>query len=285
MRAEQLTPPLCAHGEGPATSERWSGVRWVDMLAGDVLELQPDGSVLRRTVGGVAALLRPRVGAGWVVALENSIALSDGDDLDADLTKGPRLWDARGVRSNEGACSPDGRLHLGTMHVDAEPGAGFLLEIDADGRARRELHGVTISNGLGFLADGATACYVDTATGRIDRLTWNPVWGLHDRRPWVVLDGSRAGGGYDGLAVDSEDGVWVALFGGGAVHRYDRAGKLDAVVELPVRQPTAMAFDGRDLVITTSRHGLGHDAEPSAGALFRVTDVGVTGGAVHAYAG
>ena len=44
MRAEQVTGPVTYHGEGPVWSERWGGLRWVDMLAGDVLSLAADGT-------------------------------------------------------------------------------------------------------------------------------------------------------------------------------------------------------------------------------------------------
>jgi sugar lactone lactonase YvrE len=64
MKAEQLTDPVCYHAEGPVWSERWGGLRWVDMLAGDILALRADGSIDRRNVGTVAAVVRPRRGGG-----------------------------------------------------------------------------------------------------------------------------------------------------------------------------------------------------------------------------
>ena len=60
MQAEQLTGPVAYHGEGPVWSERWGGLRWVDMLAGDVLALAADGAIDRRHVGSIAAAIRPR---------------------------------------------------------------------------------------------------------------------------------------------------------------------------------------------------------------------------------
>src|ERR1700710_2796753 len=64
VRAEQLTDAVAFHAEGPVWSVQWGGLRWVDMLAGDVLSLGDDGTVTRRHVGTVAAALRPRVGGG-----------------------------------------------------------------------------------------------------------------------------------------------------------------------------------------------------------------------------
>ncbi len=92
MRAEQLTDAVAVHGEGPVYSPRWRGVRWVDMLAGDVLELDASGRVRRAHVGEVAAALRPRAGSGTVVAIERGLALSDSDELDAPVRPLERLW-------------------------------------------------------------------------------------------------------------------------------------------------------------------------------------------------
>jgi sugar lactone lactonase YvrE len=89
------------------------------------------------------------------------------------------------------------------------------------------------------------------------------------------------------LAIDADDGLWVALWGGSAVHRYDSQGRLDLVVELPVSNVTACAFGGPDLTtlfITTSRQGLAAEEQPDAGAVFRY-EAGVRGALQHAFAG
>ena len=79
MRAEQITESVAYHGEGPVWSQRWGGLRWVDMLAGDVLSLEDGGAVARRHVGTIAAALRPRSGGGAVIAVERGFALEDPD--------------------------------------------------------------------------------------------------------------------------------------------------------------------------------------------------------------
>ncbi|MFE4949582.1 SMP-30/gluconolactonase/LRE family protein [Leifsonia sp. NPDC056665] len=284
MRAEQLTGPLCEHGEGPAWSERWAGLRWVDMLAGDVLELQPDGSVRRRHTGSVAAFSRPRSGGGWMVAGRSRLSATSGDDLDANLDVGPELWSDADVRSNDGACAPDGSLLLGTMADDATEDRGFLAAVER-GDTRR-VCAATISNGLGFTSDGG-ALYIDSTLRRIDRFDWDPINGLTGRRPWV--DVSHAPGIPDGLSVAADGGVWVAFFGGASVRRYGPDGREEVVVSIPVAQPTAVAFVGAGelaggLVITTSRHALGAAAERSAGALFAIPDAG-EGARVHEWSG
>jgi sugar lactone lactonase YvrE len=120
---------------------------------------------------------------------------------------------------------------------------------------------------------------------RVDAFDHDPDRGLSGRRPLVRFD--EADGVPDGLAVDADGHLWVAMHRGGAIHRYRPDGRLDGVVEVPVRNVTACTFGGprRDqLYITTSRHGMGDAAEPAAGALFRA-DVAVTGQPAAAFAG
>lgn len=143
---------------------------------------------------------------------------------------------------------------------------------------------MTISNGLEWSPDGTLAYYNDTETLRVDVFDDDGT-GLVERRPFVVVEDGT--GHPDGLTVDAEGRVWVALNHGGVVHRYRPDGTLDEVVELPVRQVTACTFGGEGLdrlYITTSRENLAPDDEPQAGSLFRA-DVGVVGRPVREFAG
>jgi sugar lactone lactonase YvrE len=252
------------------------------MLAGDVLTLEPTGDVTRQHVGAVAAAFRPRSGGGLVVAVERGFVL-----VDRDGSVGPvqEAFTDPGVRMNDGGCDPAGRFFCGSMAYDESPGRGALYRFDPDGTVTPVLAGLTISNGIAWTPDGSTCVYVDTGTGRVDAFDYDVRSAtLSGRRPLVEVDPDH--GMPDGLALDAEGGIWVALWQGGAVHRYTPEGRLDAVVELPARQVTACAFGGPDrdrLFVTTSRLGLA-DAEPSAGAVF-VADVGVRGAPVAAFAG
>jgi sugar lactone lactonase YvrE len=119
----------------------------------------------------------------------------------------------------------------------------------------------------------------------VDSFDFNPASAAFtDRRTFTEISG---GGHPDGMAIDEEDGIWVALWGGSAVHRYDSAGHLDLVVDLPVSNVTACAFGGpelRTLFITTSRQGLDPADQPDAGAVFWY-EAGVRGARQHAFAG
>jgi sugar lactone lactonase YvrE len=281
MRAEQVTGSVAYHGEGPVWSQRWGGLRWVDMLAGDILSLDGDGTVRRRHVGDVAAAVRPRRGGGAVIAVERGFTLEDADGT---LTPLAPAWSDDGVRMNEGGCDPDGRFWCGSMAYDRRPGGAAVYRLDPDRSVRRVLDGVTISNGLEWSPDGSRAYYDDTATHRVDVFDYDTDDGLTARRPFVVLtDAERP----DGLTVDTEGGVWVALNGSGVVHRYTPAGVLDEVVHLPTPKVTACTFGGPgldQLFITTSREGMAPDDDPVAGSLFRA-DVGVSGLPVREFAG
>jgi len=283
MRADQLTDPVVDHGEGPVYSARWRGPRWVDMLAGDILELGPDGAVARQHVGTVAAVIRPRRGGGHVIAGERGLLLADDDALDAPLRALPEVWTGSDVRLNEGGCDPAGNLYLGSMAYDGRPGGGTLYRFGPDLAAEVALPEVTVSNGLEWSPDDSLAYYVDTRTDRIDVFDWDPEGGLRNRRPFVEVEGD---GGPDGLTVDADGGVWVALYGGWAVRRYTAQGRLDQVIEVPARQVTAVTFAGPELdqlIITTSRHGLDDDVGP-AGALFGARP-GIRGRPVREFAG
>ena len=281
MRAERVTGSVAYHGEGPVWSQRWGGLRWVDMLAGDILSLDGDGTVRRRHVGDVAAAVRPRRGGGAVIAVERGFTLEDADGT---LTPLAPAWSDDGVRMNEGGCDPDGRFWCGSMAYDRRPGGAAFYRLDPDRSVRRVLDGVTISNGLEWSPDGSRAYYDDTATHRVDVFDYDRDDGLTARRPFVVLtDGERP----DGLTVDTEGGVWVALNGSGVVHRYTPGGVLDEVVHLPTPKVTACTFGGPgldQLFITTSREGMAPDDDPLAGSLFRA-EVGVVGLPVREFGG
>jgi sugar lactone lactonase YvrE len=279
MKATQTTDPVTDHGEGPVWWPGWGGLRWVDMTAGDVLTLT-DGPPARLHAGKVAAAIRPRRSGGMVVAVERGFALAGPDD---EIQLLPEVWADATVRMNDGACDPEGHFYCGSMAYDQAAGRAALYRLDADHRVHVVLRDVTVSNGLAWSPDGATAYYIDSPTHGIDAFAYDPERGLHDRRRVVSLPDEP--GVPDGLTVDATGALWVAVHGGGAVLRFGPDGSADGRVELPVRDVTACTFGGPDLnrlYITTSRAA--GDPSPAAGSLFQA-DVGVTGLPALPYAG
>jgi sugar lactone lactonase YvrE len=282
--AVQFTEACCQHGEGPVWDNRSGRLALVDMLRGDVLFADQSGTVTRRHVGVVAAALRPRASGGWVLAIERGFAFGDAHLTEIDALE--PLWTDADIRMNDGACDATGRFFCGSLASDGRPGAGRLYRFGSGGRPEAVLDQVTVSNGLGWSPDGRTAYYVDSATQRIDAFDYDQARGeFTHRRPLAEI--APSDGVPDGLTVDAEGGIWLALHAGGAVRRYRPDGALAAEIEVPVSSPTACTFGGpglRTLYITTSALGLPPGREPAAGSVFRC-EPGVAGLPVHPYRG
>jgi sugar lactone lactonase YvrE len=276
-------------GEGPVWDERSGRLVWVDIMRGRVHSFAPgDGSLGTLEVGQPVGAAVPRRGGGLVLALRDGFARVDDGSARLQWIAAVES-DRRETRMNDGACDPAGRFWAGTMALDESPGAGSLYRLEGDGRVEVVLREVTISNGIDWSADGRLMYYVDTPTQRIDVFDFDPGEGtVRGRRPFVSVP--AASGAPDGLTLDAEGCVWLALWGGGALHRYTPAGVLDRVVPLPVTHPTSCAFGGpelADLYVTTASIALPpaeRERQPQAGGLFRVRP-GVAGRPAHLFAG
>lgn len=282
--ATRITDRCTLHGEGAFWDPVEGRLLLVDMLAGAVVAVGDDGGTTRHELGGIAAVIRRRRG-GFVLAVERGFRLLD--DRFTPVGEEIRVFDDPALRMNEGGCDPAGRLFVGSMAYDVTPGAGTLWRLDADRAVTPALTGITISNGLQWSADGRSAFHDDTPPGTVSRYDYDVAAGAFgDREVIVRLD--EGTGLPDGMAIDAEDGLWVALWGGYGVQRYDRDGRLTARVDLPTKHVTSCAFGGPGLgtlFITTSRDGWGdRHAEPQAGSVFAV-DAGVRGAPLPFWAG
>jgi sugar lactone lactonase YvrE len=259
-------------GEGPIWDARSGRIAWVDILARrihltDSVTGASESIETPLHVGAVA----PRANGGFVAALQDGFWVI-GDGPARRITTIPEARSS--LRFNDGKCDPAGRFWAGTMAYDQATGAAALYRLDADGRSTRVIDGVTISNGLDWSVDGTTMYYVDSPLQRIDAFDYTPSTGdISNRR--IAIQIAPEAGTPDGLTLDADGGIWVALWGGGQVHRYldDR---LDWVIKLPVSQPTSCAFGGAELdelYVTSAWEGLSdadRRAQPLAGALFRI---------------
>jgi sugar lactone lactonase YvrE len=279
LTAVPATAARYGFGEGLRWDDRTGSLLWVDLMAGrlhrapladlDDVEVLCD---LDEPLGAFA----PCADGGWLLACGRGLsALAD----DGTVTPLVQL-EPSGNRMNDAACDPQGRFWVGSMALDGAQGAGSLSRVDLDGSVVRVRDDVSIGNGPAFSLDGRTL-YLDDS-GRAVTLAYDldlATGGLSAERELVRY----AQGAGDGLVVDDEGHLWVAVFGGSQVHRYDPDGRLVARVEVSASQVSSCCLaDGRLWITTVAEH-LDHP-EPEAGRLF-VADVGVGAPAVRPFRG
>jgi sugar lactone lactonase YvrE len=284
MQAELLLDARAELAEGPCWLADRERLLWVDIMAGQVHLLDPatgDDRVVE--VGQPVGAAVPADDGRVALAVRDGFALLDLDDGRVETIAGVEL-ELSGNRMNEGKCDSAGRFWAGTMALDIRRGAGALYRLDTGRRVERMVDGVSISNGLGWSLDDRQMYYIDTLEDRIDVFDFDLATGvIANRRPFAVVEG---GGHPDGMTVDAEGCLWVALWGGGRVVRFLPDGTEAGGVEVPVSQTSSCCFGGpdlRDLYITTAwQHLPPERREPHAGSLFRCRP-GVAGQPSRAY--
>ena len=261
-----------ALAEGPRWDARIQRLLWVD-IDGRALHVfdpatgEDEATPLPAKVGAAAPTQDP---GKVLVALADRLAIVSLEtgalETVADL---PHAHP--GLRANDGAVDPAGRFWVGTMAEDESPGKGALYRFD--GTLTTVLEPISLSNGLDWAGD--RMYYVDSPTKRVDVLDYDG--DVTNRRPFVTIEDGV--GVPDGLVLDDEGGLWLALYGGAQVRRYAPDGTLDAKLEVPADNVTACWFAERRLYITTAR-----SPQPLGGSLF-VAEPGVSGPPAREYAG
>jgi sugar lactone lactonase YvrE len=266
-------------GEGPLWDARRGVLWWLDILAGVMHAFDPaTGQDTVHHIGPSVGMAAFHADGRLLLGLPDGIAALDpGTGTRETIARFPAT--PAPLRCNDGAADPEGRLLVGRIALGAAPGAGSLLRIERDGTVSTVLDGLTIPNGLAWPAAGSTFAYVDSARRTVDLYPRDPATGaLGSPSSLVSMDaaGMPAGAVPDGMALDVEDHLWVAVWGGACVLRVSPAGEVVARVDVPVSQPSSCAFGGPDLgdlYITSAREGFGEEdeaREPHAGGLFRV---------------
>jgi sugar lactone lactonase YvrE len=266
-------------GEGPTWDAVNQRLLWVDVFAGRVHAAGADG-VRRRTweIGRHVSAALPTSGADLLLTAREGFVR-----LDADGTVTPLLdvlGDNTDVRFNDAKCDPAGRALAGTMAYDSTLGAGALYRLDPGPIGTGPsvsvlLDSRTVSNGMAWNAAGDRFYYIDTTDQRIATFAYG---GASLGEPLSVIDVDGAEGSPDGMCIDHDGALWVALWDGGQVRRYTPDGRIDTVIPMPVSRPTSCAFGGSDggtLFITSASRGL-PEPEQYAGCVFALRP-GVTG--------
>jgi sugar lactone lactonase YvrE len=275
--AEPVGDATAVLGEGPYWVPEDDCLLWVDIRRGQLHRTYfPSGETVTMHLGAVSAAF-PAVGGGILTVGGSALTLH------APAERGER-WTTRviaevpareGIRFNDAGVDPAGRVWVGSMHTEETEPLGELYRLDAGGTLTTIVKGVTVSNGLGWSPDGTRMYYVDSPMRRVDVFDYDSATGEAFKRR-VFADLSAFDGVPDGLTIDADGCVWVATWGGAALRRFAPDGTADAVVQVPVSQPTSCAFGGpgmADLYVTTASVGLSEaqlKAQPLAGRLLRL---------------
>jgi len=262
-------------GEGARWDARRDELLRVDILAGRVWRdrIADDGALLPvrayQVPGTVGAIAPVQDDGGWLLAAGRGFAYLAEDGALGSLAE----IAPTGTRMNDAACDPQGRFWAGTVAPQA--GGAALYRLDADGQVERVLDGLTISNGLGWSPDGGTMYLADSGPRVIHAFAFDGRHGTlsQDR---ILVRVPQDVGAPDGLTVDAAGDLWVAIYGGGCVHRYSPAGDLRQVLHVPAQQSTSCAFAGPGLdrlyVTTATEHWSdeARRAQPGAGLVYRL---------------
>lgn len=260
-------------GEGPCWDAREQVLYWVDILKPALHRFDPaTGEDQSRAMDSMVSLVAPRSRGGLVVAAQNGI-------VQLDFETGRRTPFAHPEESrpanryNDGRCDRRGRLWVGSLDMGTSPNRGSLFRVDPDGNWQQMDSGFTISNGIGFSPDDRSLYFVDSGRRTVYVYDFDVERGeIAHRRPFIEL--AEGQGLPDGLTVDAEGFVWLAVWDGWAVIRYDPDGRVAQRILLPVPRPTSCCFGGPDLAtlyITSASVRLPEEAladAPLSGALF-----------------
>jgi sugar lactone lactonase YvrE len=262
--------------EGPHWDARRQVLWWVDIERGHIHSFDPVRSTDRHLdIGHPVGAVVCRENGGLLVASQYGIATCDPETGAVQVLHHPEA-DQPGNRFNDGKCDPDGRFWAGTMEIAEQLSTGSLYSLDKSVGMRKHFSGIGVSNGLAWSADSRRMYYVDSKIRTVDCFDFDRGDGsISNRR--VVFEVPTELQFADGMAIDADDNLWVAFWGGWCVAQVDpRQGKILTKVELPASNVTSCCFGGptlEELYITTAKQGLtdAQRAEQSqAGDLFMV---------------
>jgi sugar lactone lactonase YvrE len=261
-------------GEGVTWDADTASLLWVDVDQQLLHRLHAHGDHDSTRLERAASVVVPRVGGGYLAVVGLDVVTMDEDGaLGSVIATLPPDGDGR---ANDGRCDPQGRLWVGTVDRSGARRAK-LFRVDASGDTVAVLADRALSNGIDWSPDGLRCYHADSMLRRIDELRLDARGDVRDVREFATFSAMP-----DGLSVDEEGGVWVALWDGGVVQRFTAEGQLDRTVSVPGGWITNCAFGGpelRTLYITTARVDLDADVQrrqPHAGSLFAV-EVDVAG--------
>ncbi|MGD9328549.1 MAG: SMP-30/gluconolactonase/LRE family protein [Cyclobacteriaceae bacterium] len=262
-------------GEGAIWNHETNTFWWVD-IEGRKLNIYDPMTKSNRVIDVKERIgtVVPAKSGGAIVALENGIFHLDLESEEMKMICNP-LEELDTIRFNDGKCDPAGRLWVGSMSLKFIKGAASLYTINPDGSYRKVFGGVTVSNGIIWSNDHKTLYYIDTPVGNVRAWDYDLVTGdISNER--VLISIPEGMGGPDGMTIDKEGKLWIAMWGGNQVSRWDpENGELIGKVEVPAPNVTSCAFGGPDLDVLYITTAGGDNQKmkedyPLAGSVFKV---------------
>ena len=265
MDAELVADVGAELGEG-ATLFPDGSLWWVDLLAGRTYRWHDGVNEVGPVFPHEVAKVLPGVDHPVLIGREYVQSLGPDRQRIADIGSS-----VSHLRGSDASVLPDGSLVFGVVDLDLSPGRGSLRWLRG-GEVTTIVDEATIPNGIAVMPDSRTVVWTDSPTNRLDLFDIDECEGLVNRRLFAQIPAEL--GIPDGLCVDTEGGVWVAMWGGGTVIRVTGEGAIDAKLEIGVPHVTSCAFDADDaLLVTTASVALKPEDRyryPGAGGLFRV---------------
>lgn len=282
MQPELILDTRADLGEGPAWDASRGLLYWVDIHTGHLHTYDPSEEIDRwvnvgESLGCVAPrpVSLPAQGPSLVIALNSGFMTFNLPSQRMVFLANPEPH-LTGNRFNDGKCDPAGRFLAGTMDDAEKEASGSLYSYSPDGTLKTLLTGVRISNGLTWSPDYQTFYYIDTPTRQVTAFDYDLATGnIANPRPVVNVPPKL--GWPDGMTSDAEGMLWVALWGGAKLTRWNPAtGQLLEAIPVPAMNVTSCVFGGPDLTdlyITSARKGMSAEQQakyPLSGGLFRI---------------
>jgi sugar lactone lactonase YvrE len=253
-------------GEGVTWDATTSTLLWLDIDGCLLHRLHGDGRHEQNQLTAPTSVVVPtRTGELLAVSGLRVGTLKASGDIGPVLAELPPDGDGR---ANDGRCDPQGRLWIGTVDRSGDHRAGVFCVADS-GVVRQVRSGRALSNGIDWSPDGSKCYHVDSLHRTIDELSLDESGFPVSERTLATFDELP-----DGVSVDMDGGIWVALWDGGGVVRLSPRGAIDYRIDVPGGWITSCAFGGADmrtLYITSASVDLDdarRSAHPAAGSLF-----------------
>lgn len=273
----------CLLGEGPVWDATQKVICWIDILNGKIHEYSPEKKIhktipVQQMIGTIAVCKD----GNFIAALQNGFAFINRQSGEIKMINDPENH-LPNNRFNDGKCDPAGRFWAGTMSLTDEPDKGNLYSLEKDGRIKKQISNVSISNGIAWSIDETILYYIDTPTFEIVAYNYEKSTGLISNKR-VIIKIDKEEGAPDGMTIDTEGMLWIAHWDGWQVTRWNPATSQKLLaIKLPVARVTSCTFGGdnlEDLYITSAKVGLSEAAlkmQPLAGSLFIIPACGYKG--------